>query len=284
MAGKFTLSGFSDEIDEMIPVQFEHLRKLGIRYFEPRGINGKNISALSDEEVLALKEEMDRYGISVSSIGSPIGKILITDDFEPHMDQLRRTIRTAKMLGTKYIRMFSFYIPDNKYEEYRDEVMRRMKAMTALAEEEDVILLHENEKGIYGDIAVRCLEILREVNSPYLRAVFDPANFIQCGQKTFPDAYDLLKDYVVYMHIKDALWNGTVVPAGYGEGRVADIIHALADRGYEGFLSLEPHLGTFKGLEFLEIKSSIGEAKEQSTAESFDIAYNALMDILRKVD
>ena len=117
MAGKFTLSGFSDEIDEMIPVQFEHLNQLGIRYFEPRGINGKNISALSDDEVLALKEEMDRYGISVSSIGSPIGKIRITDDFEPHIEQLARTIRTAKMLGTRFIRMFSFYIPEGKYEE-----------------------------------------------------------------------------------------------------------------------------------------------------------------------
>ena len=238
MQNKFTLSGFSDEIDEMIPVQFAHLKKLGIRYFEPRGINGKNISALSDEEVLALKKEMNDYGISVSSIGSPIGKILITDAFEPHMEQLRRTIRTAKMLGTNYIRMFSFYIPDGKYEEYRDEVMRRMKAMTALAEEEDVVLLHENEKEIYGDIAARCLDILQEVNSPYLRAVFDPANFIQCGQPTYPEAFERLKDYVVYMHIKDALWDGTVVPAGYGEGHVADILQALSDRGYEGFLSL----------------------------------------------
>lgn len=284
MAGKFTLSGFSDEIDEMIPVQFAHLKKLGIRYFEPRGINGKNISALTDEEVLALKEDMDRYGISVSSIGSPIGKILITDAFEPHLEVLRRTIRTAKMLGTQYIRMFSFYIPDGKYAEYRDEVMARMKAMTEIAAEEGVTLLHENEKEIYGDIAVRCLEILEEVNSPHLKAVFDPANFIQCGQKTFPEAFELLKDHVVYMHIKDALWDGTVVPAGYGEGHVKDILQALADRNYEGFLSLEPHLGTFKGLEFLEIKSSIGQAKEQSTAETFDIAYNALTDILRKVD
>ncbi|MBQ6551463.1 MAG: sugar phosphate isomerase/epimerase [Lachnospiraceae bacterium] len=284
MAGKFTLSGFSDEIDEMIPVQFEHLSKLGIRYFEPRGINGKNISMLTDEEVLGLKDEMEKYGISVSSIGSPVGKILITDDFEPHMEVLKRTIRTAKMLGTAYIRMFSFYIPDGKYEEYRDEVMRRMKAMTALAESEGITLLHENEKGIYGDVASRCLEILETVDSPHLRAVFDPANFIQCGQPTYPEAFDLLRDYVVYMHIKDALSDGTVVPAGYGLGHVEDIIRTLSERGYQGFLSLEPHLGTFKGLEFLEIKSSIGEAKEQSTAETFDVAYRALMEILGKVE
>ena len=173
MKGKFTLSGFSDEIDEMIPVQFAHLKELGIRYFEPRGINGKNISKLDDEEITELKAEMDRYGIQVSSIGSPIGKIRITDDFEPHLLELKRTIETAKRLGTRYIRMFSFYIPDGQYVEYRDEVMRRMKAMTTLAAQEDVILLHENEKGIYGDIASRCLEILEEVDSPYLRAVFD---------------------------------------------------------------------------------------------------------------
>lgn len=278
----FIISGFSDEIDENIIKQFEHLNKLGIEYFEPRGINGKNISKLNDEEAYELKDIMDKYGIKVSSIGSPIGKIKITDDFAPHLEELKRVIKTAKILGTKYIRMFSFFIPEGENDNYKDEVIFRMKEMTKLAESEDIILLHENEKGIYGDIAPRCLEILEAVNSDNLRAVFDPANFVQCNQKTYPEAYEMLKDYVVYMHIKDAVEDGAVVPAGYGIGHIEEIITELHKRNYDGFLSLEPHLGVFAGLKDLELSDDMLSLSE-STPDKFTLAFKALGEIVDRV-
>ena len=233
MDNQFIISGFSDEIDPMIEKQFKHLNMLGISYFEPRGIDGKNIADLDDAEVASLKERMDRYGIKVSSIGSPIGKIGINDPFETHLEKLKRVIKIAKAMGTTYIRVFSFFIPKgDSAEDYRDEVMSRMKKMVELAEKENVILLHENEKEIYGDVAERCLDILKTINSPNLKAVFDPANFIQCGQKVYPDAFELLKPYIEYMHIKDAVENGGVVPAGYGIGSVKKIISDLKNMGY----------------------------------------------------
>lgn len=283
MVMDYKISGFSDEIDQDITKQFEHLNKLGISYFEPRGINGKNISVLNDDETEALAAAMDKYKIKVSSIGSPIGKIGIKDDFDSHMKLLAEVIKTAKRLGTKYIRVFSFYIPEGEApEDYRDEVMKRMRAMTELAEQENVILLHENEKGIYGDIAPRCADILRTVNSPNLRAVFDPANFVQCGQVTYPEAYELIEPYLEYMHIKDALSDGSVVPAGMGEGHVGEILSSLAEKGYNGFLSLEPHLGSFTGLEALETGDDMTKL-EKSSAEKFTVAYNALMKLLNKI-
>ena len=158
--------------------------------------------------------------------------------------------------------------------------MARMKAMTALAGKEGVILLHENEKDIYGDIAVRCKDILDTVDSDNLRAVFDPANFVQCGQVTYPDAYEMLKDHVVYMHIKDALFaDSSVVPAGHGDGRVRDILQALSDRDYDGFLSLEPHLGSFDGLGDLEVGDEM-LSLTKSDAGKFTLAYNSLKKIL----
>lgn len=278
---KYHISGFSDEIDSDIKVQFEHLNKLGIKYFEPRGINGTNISALTLDEAKQLKETMDKYGINASSIGSPIGKIGIKDEFEPHLEKLAHTIEIAKILGTKYIRVFSFFIPkEDDSAIYRDEVMARMKAMTALAVREGVILLHENEKDIYGDIAARCKDILDTVDSDNLRAVFDPANFVQCDQVTYPDAYEMLKDHVVYMHIKDALFaDSSVVPAGHGDGRVRDILQALSDRNYDGFLSLEPHLGSFDGLGDLEVGDEM-LSLTKSDAGKFTLAYNSLKKIL----
>ncbi len=278
---RFTISGFSDEIDQDIDIQFSSLNKMGISYFEPRGINGTGIADISDEQLAELKEKMKKYGIKASSIGSPIGKIGIRDDFDEHLEKLRRVIYIAKELDTKYIRMFSFFMRGENPEDVRDEVIRRMKAMTKVAEEEGVILLHENEKGIYGDIAIRCAEIIKEVNSPNLRAVFDFANFVQCGQVTYPDAFELMKPYVVYIHIKDALFeSGDVVPPGEGDGQLETIFKAFPE--YEGFLSLEPHLGTFAGLADLEEDDKM-LGLEKASEKTFALAHGKLLEIIERV-
>lgn len=280
---KFIISGFSDEIDEKITAQFEHLNKLGISYFEPRGINGTNIADIDDAELHELKKNMDKYQIKVSSIGSPIGKIGINDAFEPHLELLKRVIHIAKELGTKYIRVFSFFIPEGEEPSvYRDEVLRRMRAMCEVAEKEGVILLHENEKNIYGDVASRCLDIFENVKSTALKGVFDPANFVQCGEEVYPKAFDMLKEHIVYMHIKDALPNGEVVPSGYGTGEVEKVIKSLYESDYNGFLSLEPHLGSFNGLDGLEIDDAM-LSLSASTPEKFTLAYESLKKILEKV-
>lgn len=279
----FTITGFSDEISERIDEQFAHIKSLGIEYFEPRGVDGTNVADLTDEQVAFLKERMDKEGIKVSSIGSPIGKIKITDEFKPHLERLARVIEIAKKLGTKYIRVFSYYIEKgDDLEKWHDEVIYRMKEMAALAEKEGVILLHENEKDIWGELPEQCDRIIREVNSPALRAVFDPANFIQAGAKPYPDAYGIMKPHIEYMHIKDALENGHVVPAGYGIGGIERILSDLKSSGWTGFLSLEPHLGAFKGLEALE-----GDNKtvmsEGATPEKFTLAHKSLMEIVDRV-
>lgn len=279
----FTITGFSDEISEKIDVQFAHIKSLGIEYFEPRGVDGTNVADLSDEQVAFLKERMDKEGIKVSSIGSPIGKIKITDEFEPHLDKLARVIEIAKKLGTKYIRVFSYYIDKgDDLEKWHDEVIYRMKKMAELAEKEGVILLHENEKDIWGELPCQCDRIIREVNSPALKAVFDPANFIQAGAKPYPDAYAVMKPHIEYMHIKDALENGHVVPAGYGIGGIESILADLKASGWKGFLSLEPHLGAFKGLEALE-----GDNKtvmsEGATPEKFTLAHDSLVKIIERI-
>lgn len=278
----YKISGFADEISPATDIQFEVLNKLGIKYFEPRGIDGKNISDLTDDEARLLRRKMDKAGISVSSIGSPIGKIQITDDFAPHMEKLAQTIRTAKILGSAYIRMFSFYIPDGRYDEYRGEVMDRMKKMTELAGKEGIMLLHENEKGIYGDIPERCKDILETINSPCLRAVFDMANFVQCGAETYPHAFEMLKPYIEYMHIKDAIsGSGRVVPSGMGDGHIREIVSELKKDGYKGFYSLEPHLGSFEGLADLELDDTMEKLPEGGEG-TFTLAYRSFMNVLEE--
>lgn len=279
----FTISGFSDEIDTNIEKQFETLNTLGIKHFEVRGVNGKNISELDDIELKNLKNMMEQYNISVSSIGSPIGKIKITDDFDSHFKLFMRVVDIAKYLDSKYIRIFSFYPPDGKnIADYRDDVLNRLEKMVEYAEKENVILLHENEKDIYGDTATRCKDLFDSIKSDFFKGVFDPANFVQCGETTYPDAWQMLKEHIVYVHIKDAKnVSGDVVPAGYGDGHLAKIINELKKDGYKGFLSLEPHLGTFCGLENLETDDKM-MSLEKSGPEKFKIAYTALMKIVNE--
>ena len=275
------ISGFADEIDSAVVTQFEVLNRLGIGYFEPRGIDGKNISKLTDEEVEQLKEKMNQYGIKVSSIGSPIGKIKLSNEFEPHFEAFKRVVEIAKMLDAKYIRMFSFYHDGGEVwtEEERAEVIARLRRMIAYASENNIVLLHENEKDIYGDTADRCADLMKELYGDHFKMVFDPANFVQSGQDT-KYAYELLKDFIAYMHIKDARKeDGQVVPAGMGDGNVAYILKNLFAKGYEGYLSLEPHLGSFEGLAALELDDKmLGLPK--SGEGTFTLAYRALCDIL----
>lgn len=272
------ISGFSDEIDKSIVKQFTVLNKLGISYFEPRGVDGKNISTLTDEEVAALKENMSKYGISVSSIGSPIGKMFLSEDFDAHFETFKRVVKIAKELGAKYIRIFSFF---HSYDE-RETVIGKLKLMIEYAKKNDVILLHENEKDIYGDTIERCKDLMDTLCCDNFRAVFDPANFVQCGQDT-KKAYEVMKPYIEYMHIKDAkAADGSVVPSGYGDGNLEYILTDLLKSGFNGFLSLEPHLGSFEGLSKLEMGDIMKDLPESGEG-TFTVAYNALKNILDRI-
>ena len=276
---KYIITGFADEIDEMMSNQYPILKKLGVEYIELRGVNGKNISKLEADSVKALKKELDDNGIKVSAIGSPIGKIKITDDFEPHFENFCKVVEFAKILDTRYIRMFSFYT--DSPETARAEVFSRLERFIAYAKEQGVVLLHENEKGIYGDSADRCLDLMQNLYCDNFRMTFDFANFVQCGYDA-RDAYDKLSKYIEYIHVKDAAKDGENVSAGEGEGKIEEILKIAFENGYSGFLSLEPHLFHFKGLDELETEEIAGK-KLSSGQAAFITAHKALMGILERI-
>lgn len=277
-----TISGFADEIDMNLDKQIEVITKLGINHIEMRGVNGKGLVEYPLEEVKEIKKTLDEHGIRLSSVGSPIGKIKIEDDFESHFELFRHTVEIAKIMEAPYIRMFSFFIdPEKDPADYRDAVMERMGRMVAYAKEQGVILLHENEKDIYGDVALRCLDLMKEFYCDNFKAVFDFANFVQCKQNTL-EAYEMLKPYIAYVHIKDAVWaDGSVVPAGTGDGNVKEILGMLKASGYQGFLSLEPHLAEFAGFSALEKEGSIGH--KLTGEEAYTLAYTSLQKVLNEL-
>ena len=247
----FELSGFADEIAPDLEIQLDVLASLNIGYLELRGVWGKNVLDLTDAEVARVKAMLAQRGVAVSAIGSPIGKIGIDEPMEPHLERFRRALDLAEDLETRYIRVFSFFVPEGEADAHRDEVMRRLSLLLDEAAGRPVVLLHENESRIYGDTPQRCLDIHQTLNVPQLRMTFDPANFVMNDVHPFDDAFPLLFDWIEYLHIKDAIMaEKRVVPAGEGDGQVQEVLAALKQRGYDGFVSLEPHLahaGTFQG-------------------------------------
>ncbi len=272
----WTLSGFADEIDPDLATQCRVLDELGIRYIEFRSAWGVNVLDLTDEQLERAQEILSGHGIQVSSIGSPIGKISITDDFDAHLARMDRCLDTARRLQAPFIRLFSFFIPEgDDPAAHRDEVIRRMRALTERAEGSGIVLLHENEKEIYGDVPSRVLDIVTSVDSPTLRLAWDAANYVQCGVHPFSEGYEALRPYTDYIQIKDAvLATGEVVPAGEGDGEVRDTIRALRADGFDGFFSMEPHLalanylGGFSGAD--EFRRATLTFTELLTSEGID--------------
>ncbi|OQB37971.1 MAG: Xylose isomerase-like TIM barrel [Candidatus Latescibacteria bacterium ADurb.Bin168] len=239
-----TLTGFGDEISPDLKEQMDVMESEGIRHIELRAVWNTGVHKLSEEQRHKIKEETQRRGFRISSLGSGLGKIKVDDDFGPHVRDCEVLIQTAKFLGTPYIRIFSFYVPqDQPVTAHRDEVMRRVRVLTEMAAAEGIVLGHENERHIYGEKPEQCRDLLDTINSPSLRAIFDPANFVQAGVRPFEDAWPILKNDVLYFHIKDAKQaDGRVTPAGEGDGGIKAILSDKLASGWEGFLSLEPHL------------------------------------------
>lgn len=241
------ISAFADEISPDLDEQIAVLRDAGIGHLDLRSVAGTNVLDLSDHQVWEIKRRLDQGGIRVAAIGSPLGKVPIDSPPQEDMLRLDRAIALAGVFETPFIRIFSFYPPADAAaapppSQYRDQVLARLRAMTARAAEAGVILTHENEKDIYGDTIGRYVDLLQSIGDPHFRAVLDPANFIQCEQTPYPDAYQAVRPWLRYVHVKDALPSGEVVAAGEGASDWPALLESLRTSGYDGFLSLEPHL------------------------------------------
>lgn len=272
---------FADEASPIIDEQIKAMKENGVDGLEIRNVDSVNIAEISDSKAKEVRKKLDNACLRVWMIGSPIGKIDIEkDDFTLHTEKFKRTLELADILGAENIRLFSFFTPAENRNSYKDKVIERLGTFCEIAKGSSITLCHENEKGIYGDIPERCLEIHKAL--PEMKAIFDPANYVQCGVDTL-QAWELLKGYVKYLHIKDALADGSVVPAGKGIGNVEFILGDNIRNGGDS-VTVEPHLTVFDGLKALEKEgdaSVVGEVYKYATAEeAFSAAVSALRGLI----
>ena len=273
MSNSLKLAAFADEISPELDQQISVCKASGVTHFELRGVYGKNVLDFDQPLRNEIKSKLDAQGMGVASIGSPIGKVKITDDWNQHFDRFKIAVESAVFFKSPLIRVFSYY-PDDSGEilKYRDEVMRRMHAKVDYIKNiPAVALAHENEAKIYGEKGRECVDLMKTINSPRLRSAFDFANFVQAKEMPL-DCWPGLKPYTTHIHIKDAmLADGKVVPAGKGDGQLEPILKDAYASGYRGFLSLEPHLkahGQFSGF---------------SGPDLFKTAVDALRDLCKRI-
>ncbi|MBQ8718072.1 MAG: sugar phosphate isomerase/epimerase [Clostridia bacterium] len=279
MKQNLQLCAFADEAGNRLEEQIAALSENGIPYLEMRGVNGKNVADLTPAEAKDICDRLAANGLRVWSLGSPAGKTKLEVPFTVEEERFKRLLQTADVTGARCIRLFSFYGADDS-DACFDEVCRRLNRFLELAQGHSVVLCHENEKGIYGDTAVRCLKLHRAL--PQLGCVFDPANFMQCGVDTL-DAWKLLEPYINYLHIKDCAEDGRVVPPGTGMGHIAELVDLYSKRG-GGVMTLEPHLQEFVGLAGLEMegdKSVVGGIAFESARAAFDCAVNCIRPMMQ---
>ena len=279
--GKIILSAFADEYSSDFSEQLAGMRDYGIGYIEVRGVDGKNVSVLTPTEVGEIKRKLDASGIGVSAIGSPIGKIQLDGDLGGHLDMAKRVFETANTLGAKYVRMFSFYAPEGEdILSHKGRVFEELGRLADAARSHGVVLCHENEAKIYGDVPERCREIY-DAFSGDIMTVFDMGNYVLEGVDPYPSAYELLKDSIAYFHIKDSLSAGAIVPPGCGEAKIKEILASHAKySNSDFFISVEPHLQLFSGLNALVGRSFDNPYKYNDAKEAFADAVRKLKELL----
>ena len=276
---RFVLSAFADEAGSTLEEQIAALKENKIDYIEPRSIGGKGILDFTDEELVDIKKKLEAAGIKVGSLGSPIGKYPIDEPFLPHFEKTKRAVEICKLLGTENLRMFSFFVEQDKLSENKSEVISRLTEMVTYGKENGIRFCHENESKIYGQMPAHVRELLTEI--PDMYGIFDAANY-RMNDGDIDDGIDATLIRLAYLHIKDAIFKDQlIVPAGEGEGKIAEALNRV-DKATDGivFLTLEPHLKVFDAYKDIDEHELKNKYVFKTNREAFDFAASALKKLL----
>lgn len=252
------LTGFADEAAVDIDGQIRATRELGWENIESRNINGSNIHDISDEEFDIVYGKLQDAGIKINCFGSAIanwGK-RIDEPFDSSLEEAKRAIPRMQRLGTKLIRIMSFAILADREsdDQMKEERFRRVRELYKLFTDAGITPVHENCMNYGGMGWTYTLKLLENV--PDLQLVFDTGNPVFADDRTKPkpypkqsawEFYSHVKEHVAYIHIKDGVWDesgaGTrFTYPGEGDGDVRRIVADLIANGYDGGISIEPHL------------------------------------------
>lgn len=237
------LSAFTDEAADSIDGQIEAALTAKLKLVDLRKVSKVNITELPIDDAKSIRDKLDAAGLGVGMFGSPIGKIDIADEFDSDLKRLRYLAELSPVLGTTAVRIFSYYNKaDRDKGAWQAETLHRLSELRDLARNLGLVLYHENERLIFGDLCHDVKTIADAMRDPdSFRMIFDFDNYNQSGQDTW-ECWQLLHDQTDAFHLKDSDADHQHVPAGQGAGQVERILADAIARGWAGMLGLEPHL------------------------------------------
>lgn len=279
----WTLSAFSDEAGSSADQQINALLRAGLRFIDIRNIDGHGITNLPMEQAKIIKSKLDDHGIQTQMFGSPIGKIEIDDEILLDMDKLNHLGEMAPIFGCSAVRMFSYYNKSElSHDEWRKHTLQRLEVLRDRAEKMGLVLYHENERHIFGDLTDD-VETLADLRNASFKLIFDFDNYQQSGEDVWA-TWLRLADRTDAIHLKDSTEGNMHVPVGQGNGQIEKILSDAVARGWSGPLTLEPHLTHSKSVVSTGPSGQQNQAySAMEPAESFEIAAQAAKDLLAKV-
>ena len=239
----FLPSGFSDECSGVFARQIEMHKQLGWEYLDIRTIEGVKAEEIPAEQYPTIKKQLDENQLKVSSLGSAMGKVPIdTVSLEEDLQTLKQLCDFAKAVDCKYIRVMSYEQGSDTPAEWRDKGAARLRALGEYAQTHGIMLVLENCVGYPSD-GEKMVEFLTLCNCDNVRCAFDPGNAAGHGVNTW-EFYTTVRDYIEYFHLKDTAYDGTQHFPGEGDGQIERVLKALYESGYQGFISIEPHVAS----------------------------------------
>jgi len=245
----FKLGVITDEISQDLEKAVAVAKEFGLQTVEIRSVWNKGPHLLSDTDVAAIQAIVEAARVSVCTIASGFFKCDLNDEAatQQHYQDLRRCAKIGKQLGTRIIRGFTFW-NTGQTEQVWPAILERFGKAIEICEEEDVILAIENEHSTSVATARLLEKFMTDINHPRIRAVWDPGNEVhaQGGERPYPEGYERVKQWMVHLHLKDAVRDpetGESHCVAVGEG-VIDYrgqLRALLASGYQGAVSLETH-------------------------------------------
>ena len=248
------LTGFADEASQDFDRQLEATKALGWNAIESRNIAGKNIHDISDEEFEVVCQKLDAANVKINCFGSAIANWAknVNDSFDITLAEVERAIPRMQRLGTKLIRIMSYARCEGE-EQYAQERFKRLTEVVRLFKAAGIQPVHENCMNYGGMSWKHTLELMENV--PGLKLIYDTGNspFMKDyakGGDVWQDSWEFysnIKQHISYIHIKDTLnpvdgGKETYTMLGEGQGYVKEIIADLKADGYDGGISIEPHL------------------------------------------
>lgn len=258
------LTGFADEASPSFEMQVKATRALGWKNIEARHLYGGNLASITDEQFEELQRLLAENDVKINCYGSAIANWShpITEEAESSYEEFRKAIPRMQKLGTKMVRIMSFAVPNERKPQswdFKDEVVKRVTNIVKMAEDAGILCLHENCMNWGGLSYEHTLYLLDHIKSDAFRLVFDTGNPVfnldwsknGAGEKMQSswEYYKNVREFISYIHIKDGTYSQEEKVcyysfAGKGDGNVKEILADLYKTGYDGGISIEPHVAT----------------------------------------